>query len=530
MNDVLAQLTQFFLQYSLKQRAIITAIIVGFLSIVIALLMWANKTEYELLFSNLAPQDASEIVTALSNDKIQYRLENGGTTIYVQQDKMEESRIRFHSLGEGSSAPQGFDDIFDPDKQNIGETTNMQRVKIVRAKEGELMKTLNSMVWIKGSRVHLNIPERRLFEDERRGSASVFLVLARQSVEESQIKSIPALISGSIDGIQPEDVRVLDSRGNLLYNGEKENTMGLSGTQWELTNSISKEIKLKARNIVESSVGYGNSSVQVGVELNFDQVQQTIEDIDPDDVTVLSEEIINESNQDNVDSSTTAVENSVTNYEFSKTIRNIVHGIGNIKRLSVAVAVNGKYETVTDPEGEETQKYIPRTPQELQDLTTLVKSAIGFNEQRGDIVSVINMKFANPIVYEETLLDNFKNFDMWKEVLMYLLIGIGLFMGFNLIKGLMNTEATSKILIPFELQKKNLQGGSGDTLLGSGKKEREAEEEIDEDVYIAKLSPEVRARMKANDKMTQEVIKFAESNPEQVTGLMRAWLADKTTF
>ncbi|KAA3617627.1 MAG: flagellar M-ring protein FliF [Calditrichaeota bacterium] len=526
MNDVVAQLTQFFLQYSLKQRAIITAIIVGFLSIVIALLMWANKTEYELLFANLAPQDASEIVTNLSNDKIKYRLENGGTTIYVQQDKMEEMRIRFHSLGAGSNAPQGFDDIFDPEKQNIGETTNMQRVKIIRAKEGELMKTLNSMIWIKGSRVHLNIPERRLFEDDRRGSASVFLVLNRSSVQESQIKSIPALISGSIDGIQPEDVRVMDSRGNLLYNGEKENTLGLSGTQWELTNSVSNEIKLKARNIVESSVGFGNSSVQVGVELNFDQVQQTIEDIDPDDVTVLSEEIINESNQDNVDSSTAAVENSVTNYEFSKTVRNIVHGTGNIKRLSVAVAVNGKYETIITDDGEENQQYVPRTPQELEDLTTLVKGAIGYNEERGDVVNVINIQFADPVVYEGGFIDNFKDFEMWKEIFMYLLIAVGLYLGFNLVKGLMNTEATSKILIPFELQKKALASGKENSLIAAAK-EKTPEEEIDEDIYIAKLSPEARARMKANDKMTQDVIAFAEQNPEQVTGLMRAWLAEQ---
>jgi len=117
---------------------------------------------------------------------------------------------------------------------------------------------------------------------------------------------------------------------------------------------------------------------------------------------------------------------------------------------------------------------------------------------------------------------------MWKEIFMYLLIGIGLFMGFNLIKGLMNTEATSKILIPFELQKKSLGKGANDGgLLAAAKKEKLPEEEIDEDIYIAKLSPEARARMKANDKMTQDVIKFAETNPEQVTGLMRAWLAEK---
>ncbi len=477
MNEVVAQLTQFFLQYSIKQRLVIAGIIVGFLSIVIVLLMWANKTEYEVLFTNIDSEDANFIVTNLSNDKIKYRVENGGSTIYVQQDKVDDLRLRFHEQGVGSNEPPTFDKIFDPEKQNLGETSMMQRIKINRAREGELMKTLNSMDWIKASRVHLNIPERRLFEDDRRGSASVFLVLSRPSVKESQIKSIPALISGSIDGIQPADVRVMDSHGNLLYNGEKENTLGLSGTQWEMTNAVAKAMKMKVRNIVESSVGFGNSNVQVDMELNFDQVQQTIQDIDPDKVAVLSEEIVNESNQDNVDSSTAAIENSVTNYEFSKTTRNIVHGTGNIKRLSVAVAVNGKFETVTGPDGEETKKYIPRTPQELEDLTTLVKGAVGYNEERGDVVTVINMRFADPMVYESSFVDNFKDFDMWKEIFTYLLIGIGLFMGFNLVKGLMNTEATSKILIPFELQKQALEGrkAADGTLLAAARRERPPE-------------------------------------------------------
>lgn len=533
MNDVVAQLTQFILQYSVKQRIIITAIILLFFSVVVTLVMWANKTEYEVLFANLEPQDASEIVSSLSNDKIKYRLENGGTTIYVQQNMVDELKIRFHNQGVSSNMPQGFDDIFDPEKTNLGETSTMQRIKIIRAKEGELMKTLNSMTWIKSSRVHLNVPERRLFEDDRRGSASVFLVLNRSTIPEAQVASIPALIASSTDGITAEDVRVMDSRGNLLYDGKDDDNLGMSGTQWELTSKVEKSLKNKVRNIVESSVGFGNSSVQVGVELNFDQIQQTIQDIDPDNVTVLSEEIINESSNDNIDSSNTAVENSTTNYEFSKSTQNIVKGSGSIKRLSVAVAVNGSYASVPGENGDMEQQYTPLTQQELDDLETLVRGAIGYNEERGDVVSVVNMKFADPVVYESSFLDNFKSTDLWKDIFTYILIGVGLFMGFNLIKGLMNTDATSKLLLPLELQKaeiaKREAARGGDLALASGgaKKISEPEEEIDEDLYIAKLSPEARAKMKANDKMTRDVIEFAKENPEQVTGLMRAWLANK---
>ncbi|MCB0281039.1 MAG: flagellar M-ring protein FliF [Calditrichaeota bacterium] len=528
MNQIVAQLTQFFLQYSLKQRIIITSLVLVFLSTVIAFIMWANKTEYEVLFTNLNPQDASEIVTNLSNDKIKYRLENGGTTIYVQQDMVNELRIRFHNQGVDNNSPMGWEEIFDKDKTNMGETSTMQRVKIIRAKEGELMKTLNLMSWIKSSRVHLNIPERRLFEDDRRGSATAVLTLSGASESESQLQSIPALIANSVEGISPADVTVVDSRGNLLYNGEEETNMGSTGNQWELSGKVEKEIKSKVRNLVETSIGYGNSSVQVNVDLNFDQVQQTIEDIDPDDVTVLSEEIYNQAAQEDKDSSNSSSESSITNYEFSKTVRNIVHGIGNINRLSVAVAVNGTYKTVTDANGDEKREYIPRTQKELDDLTTLVRSAVGYNEQRGDVVSVINTQFADQPIYEVSFLEELKAFDLWKDILTYILVGVGLLLGFNLIKAVLNSDATSKLFLPVDVNKKSLKDGKmPEFSLTTSKNTPEEEEELSEDLYIAKLSPEARARMRANDKMTKDVIKFAQDNPEQTTGLMRAWLAER---
>jgi len=524
MNEIVAQLTQFFLQYSLKQRLVISGIIIAFLSIVFTLVMWANRTEYDLLFTNLDPQDASEIVTGLSADKIKYRLENGGTTIYVQQDMVDELRIKYHDKTGGVGAPQGWDKVFEPGKANLGETTTMQRMKIIRALEGELELSINMISWVRRSRVHLNIPERRLFEDDRRGSASVILSLNGNNISEAQLKSIPSMVSHSVDGITEEDVSVVDAHGNLLYNGENNSSLGETGTQWELTQKLEKSIKAKVRNIVETSVGYGNASVQVGVELNFDQVKKTIKDIDPDKVTVLSEEIVNQSSSDNTDSSSASTENSTTNYEFSKEVANIVQGVGNLKRLSVSVLVNGKYKKTKDANGDEVKTYVPLGQNELDDLTQLVKAAVGFDEKRGDVVSVINMKFADKPVYESSFIDNFKDFDMWKQLFTYILIGLGLYLGFNLVKGLMNTEATSKILLPFEIQQKALAESKKRAKLSAPTEE----EELSEDMFISKLSPEARAKMKANDKMTKSVISFAQEHPEQATSLMRAWLTKET--
>ncbi len=524
MNQLVAQLTQFVMQFTPKQRIMVTGIALVFLSAVVAMLMWANRTEYELLFTNMDPQDASEVVTDLANDKIKYRLENGGTTIYVQQDMVDELRIRFHNMGAGANQPQGWDDIFDPDKNNIGETTTMMRIKTLRALEGELEKTINMMTWVKGSRVHLNIPDRRLFEQDRKGSASVTLILSRGGVSEKQLLSIPQMVAHSVENIAPEDVTVVDSHGNLLYNGENDNNLGQSGTQWELTKNVEKEMNQKIRTMLEAFVGYGNVKVQVGAELNFDQVSKTIQDIDPDDVTVVSEEIINESTHDNTDSSLATAENSTTNYEFSKVVENIVTGTGNIKRLTVSVLVNGQFNTTTDANGDEVKEYQPRSQEDLDKLTALVKNAIGYNEQRGDQVVVVNMPFAEQPVYEDSFMDIFKSPELWKQLLTYILVGVGLFMAFTLIKGLMNSEATSKILLPIEIQQKALMEKTKTERMQLGE---EKESEMDENDFISKLSPEARARMRANDKMTTEVVNFAKDNPDQATSLMRAWLTQQ---
>ncbi len=530
MNQIISQLTDFFLQYSLKQRLIIAGVLVAFLSIVIALVLWANKTEYDLLYANLDPAEASEIVTSLNNDKIKYRLENGGTTIYVQQDMADEMRIRFRAQGFGSNTPKGWDDIFSSENSSMGETTTITNMKIKRALEGELMKTLNMMTWIKSSRVHLNIPQRRLFDDESRGSASVYLTLNHaMPISDSQLKGIPALVANSVDGVKPEDVIVVDSAGNLLYSGEEGVGVGQSGNQWELTRNIEKELKTKVRSLIETAVGFGNASVQVAAELNFDQVQQTIEDIDPDDVTVLSEEIYSESQQDNADSSAVAVENSTTNYEFSKVVRNIIQGTGNVKRLSVSVAVNGRYDTIVDENGNETQQYVPRSPEEIEALTTLVKGAVNFNEDRGDVVNVIHTRFADPPVYEDNFMDEFTSPQLWKDIIYYIVIALAMFMAFRLLKGILTgTEVTKKILLPLEMERKRAQISSGE--YDEQKKLKEAEEEFEAemltDSYMKKLSPEARAKMRAKDKMTREVLKFTGEKPDQATNLLRAWLME----
>jgi len=204
MNQVFTQINQFMLQYPLKQRIILAGVLIAFISAIISLLLWANRTEYELLYANLEPSAASSIVGDLRDNKINYRLNNGGTTVYVARDNVAELRLKYVQSGYLKDAVSGYE-LFE--ENTMGMTTFMQQLNLRRALEGELMRTINQFPEVNQCRVHLNMPERRLFEDDEVGSASVVLHLQPgRLMTTSQISGIGALVANSVDGIEVDNV------------------------------------------------------------------------------------------------------------------------------------------------------------------------------------------------------------------------------------------------------------------------------------------------------------------------------------
>ncbi|MBT8386161.1 MAG: flagellar M-ring protein FliF [Ignavibacteria bacterium] len=521
MNQIISQLTEFFLQYSIRQRMIIFAVLIGFLSAVVSLVLWANRTEYDLLYSNLDPTAASSIVDDLRNSKIKFRLDNGGTSVLVPKDQVAELRLKYVQTGYLSDSVSGYE-LFE--KNNMGMTTFMQHLNLKRALEGELTRTINQFPEVKQSRVHLVVPEDRLFEDQKSGSASIVLhMVPGASLNHNQINGIAALVANSVEGIESEDVVVMDSQGNVLIEGPKDTgQMGQVGNQYDLKRSIEKEFQDKVTEIVEGIVGKKNAVVQVSTELNFDQVERTLEEIDPENVAIVSEQKYTETSTNKTDSSDMVVENLGTNYEFSKKYEKFISNTGGIKRLTVAVLVNGNYITQENEEGEAVQEYFPRSDQELGQIAALVRSAVGYSEERGDIVEVQNMKLVNGngvITSNEEYFSDGLPMDFWMNLINYILIGLGLLFGFYLLKGLLKSSVTQF----------GLPAPAGTPALNQPNASRRsfAEEEVSEDIYMKKLSPEARAKLRAKDRMTEEVIAFAEESPENATNLVRSWLTQQ---
>jgi len=229
------------------------------------------------------------MVTDLKTSKIKYKLENGGKTIFVPTENVSELRLKFTEQGYVGDMISGYE-IFD--NNEIGMTTFKQKLNMRRAIEGELTRTINQFPGVMNSRVHIALPEEKLFEKETNGKASVVLYLTPgATIDNEQVKGIGALVANSVDGIDSDGVVVVDSEGKLLSENLGEQTvLGSTGNQWELKNSVESRLQIKVQDILDGVLGYQNSIAKVSVNLNFEKIERTVEAFDPDKVVILSEE------------------------------------------------------------------------------------------------------------------------------------------------------------------------------------------------------------------------------------------------
>ncbi|MDQ7062625.1 MAG: flagellar basal-body MS-ring/collar protein FliF [candidate division KSB1 bacterium] len=364
-----------------------------------SLLFLKTQQEYGVLFANLSEKDAAAILNQLKEENIPYRLSNEGTTISIPKKLIYEKRLLFASEGLPQSGIIGYE-IFD--KNNIGLTEFVQKLNYKRALEGELARTIQSFEEIIKARVHIMVPEPTLFiEDEKPATASVVLNLVPgRRLRPEQVEGIANLVAASVEGLEPENVTVIDSHGKIISDRSRRNPiLELTASQLELQQRVEQYFEEKLATLLTGVVGPNNYVVRVTAELDFNQVERTKEIYDPESSTVRSQESDIQTGTD--PNNPTRTENVITNYEISKTVERVVGGVGTIKRLSVAVMINGVYRTVVTPEGEEVTEYIPRSEEEIQKIASLVRNAIGFDETRNDQIEVTNLPFDLTVIEEQ---------------------------------------------------------------------------------------------------------------------------------
>lgn len=381
---------------------------------VFALVFRMGGEEKALLFSGIDMREAGEITQKLETANIPYELKGDGTTIFVPRSQVLSARLMLSESGLPSRGNIGYEIFDNPDA--LGQTQFQQNINRLRALEGELARTIGSLDGVESARVHLVLPERQLFAREaEQPSASIVIKLRRDPLTAGQVRAVRNLVASATPGLTANRVTILDETGALLAaasNGEEGG--GGEGVDARQTSQEAR-IRSTVTDIVESIVGPGNARVQVSAEMDFSRVTETQDRFDPEGRVARSTSTTEEeqtgasrsgastSGQNvpdggggstNESQAERTNRNSETiNYEISRTTRTEISEGGRMKRLSVAVAVDG----VTTPGANGGEPaWAPRSAEDIQQITALVKSAVGFNEQRGDTVEVVSMRFARP--------------------------------------------------------------------------------------------------------------------------------------
>ena len=378
-----------------------------------------------LLYGDLDPQDSGQIIQTLQSKNIPYDIKAGGKQIFVPGDQVLQLRVSLAESGLPGGGSVGYE-IFDSN-QGIGTTNFVQNINLVRALEGELARTIGAMRNVRGARVHLVMPRRELFSREKQeASASVVLqVQGSARLGNEQVQAIQHLIAAAVPGMDPQKISVLDDRGQLLARGNGDSASAAAGTADEMRVGFENRMRQAIIELLERTVGLNRVRAEITAEIDYDRVVENAEIFDPDSQVARSTQTVqeNENSSENDDQDTVTVQNNLpeteataagagtsaasqvsrteetVNFEITKTIRNRIKESGQIKRLSVAVLVDGKY--VENNDGDKVWQ--PRAADELAQLETLVKSAVGFNEQRGDSVEIVNMQFVKlePLEFDD---------------------------------------------------------------------------------------------------------------------------------
>ncbi len=387
-----------------------TAVMIGLLLIILRL----STPPMSLLYSGLDYNEAGSIMERLEQQDVPYRVDGNGTMIFAPNDQVLKLRMDLAGDGLPSGGSVGYE-IFD-NMDALGTTSFMQNLNHLRALEGELSRTITSLASIDTARVHLVIPERSLFgQDKIEPTASIVVGARRSQIGPQQIASIQNLVSSAVPGLSPGKVSIVDNQGRLLASAASEdNEMNLAGTLQDKNSAFEDRIRRQVHDIVASVVGPQSVRVQVSAEVDFSRVVQQSEIYDPDGQVVRSTQTIEETSNDverqstegvsvtnnlpepadsNAGNARTSSNNNrleeTVNFEISRTSTTETQEAGRVQRLSVAVVVDGSY----NEEADGTSTYVPRSEEEMTRITTLVKSSIGFDEVRGDTVDVLNLAF-----------------------------------------------------------------------------------------------------------------------------------------
>jgi len=501
-------------------------------AVVIGTWLWAKQPEYSVLFSNLSDKDGGEIVALLQQQNIPYRYSDSGNAILVQASQVHDVRLKMASQGLPKGGLVGFEVM---ENQKLGASQFLEQINYQRALEGELARTISTIASVRGARVHLALPKQTSFlRDEQKPTASVLLNLQPgRKLEGIQISGIVHLVSSSVPELNPLNVNLIDQDGNLIsQKNDPMHAAGLDADQLKYVRNLEQDYVKRVESILAPIVGLSNIKAQVTADVDFSQVDQVAETYRPNptpDNAIRSQQL-NESGTNNppaagvpgaltnqapapatapittppapnspgATTTTNAAgtsqaplnytKNSTTNYEVDKTIRHIKGVPGVIRRLSIAVVVNQKQE---EAKGGKT-KAVPLSPDQMKQLETLTQQAVGFSQDRGDSINIVNSLFVpeeKSALPETPFWKDPEMVTLGKEVLRYLVLALVIFLIWKKV-----LQPIYEKLMPKPTEEEEAaEEGEGEVVVHDG--EPTFEDKVADAKALAKQDPKVVANL-----------------------------------
>ena len=517
----------------------VTAALIGFFAFVI---MRVTTPQMTTLFTDLSLEDSSAVIKDLERQAIPFEIRNDGAIIMVPKDKVTRLRMKLAEGGLPKGGGVGYE-IFDK-SDALGTTSFVQNINHLRALEGELARTIRAIDRVQAARVHLVLPERPLFARETPEPSASIVVRVRGSLEPQQIRAIRHLVASAVNGLKPQRVSIVDEAGQLLADGaggEQDNTVAD-----ERRGAFEKRLRNEVEGIVSSVVGSGRARVQLSADFDYNKITQTSDKFDPEGRVLRSSQTREESSATaenngqvtvgnelpgNQGNSTTPVARDqskkteeTNNYEISRTTKTEVTEAGRVNRISVAVLVDGNY--IKNDKGE--MVYQDRSKEQLDRIATLVRSAIGFDQKRGDQVEVVNLRFAEaPIVAplaEPTGLLGMLQFT--KDDVMYV-IELGVMMLLGLVVLFMVIRPLVKRIIADEVAAMPASEGAVAAITdGSGAQATAGSSLVPGINNTAQLIDVAQVQGQVHAQSVHRVGELAERNPNETAAIIRQWLSE----
>jgi flagellar M-ring protein FliF len=515
----------------------VTAALIGFFAFVI---MRVTTPQMTTLFTDLSYEDSSAIIKDLDRQAIPYELRNDGAVIMVPKDKVTRLRMKLAEGGLPKGGGVGYE-IFDK-SDALGTTSFVQNINHLRALEGELARTIRAIDRVQAARVHLVLPERPLFSRETPEPSASIVVRVRGALEPQQIKAIRHLVASAVSGLKPQRVSIVDEAGRLLADGAGTGNDADNSVADERRAGFEKRMRSQVEAIVSSVVGAGRARVELSADFDYNKVTQTSDKFDPEGRVLRSSQTREESSataenngqvtvnnelpgNQNKDNAQTARDQSkkteeTNNYEISRTTKTEVTEAGRVNRLSVAVLVDGSYSK--NEKGD--LVYQERSKDQLDRIATLVRSAIGFDQKRGDQVEVVNLKFAEapatvPLVEPTGLLGMLQ---FTKDDVMYV-IELGVMMLLSLVVLFMVIRPLVKRILASE-EVASLIGDRTVPALTDGS--APGQSLVPGTNATAALIDVAQVQGQVHAQSVHRVGELAERNPNETASIVRQWLSE----